>query len=76
MVHQGNAWGIFHFGPTFSIDMLARYLEHNTSAAVIAGSQVYLALDSSNQQIAYTIQQKTVGELSKIQSILLDNYFD
>lgn len=57
-VHNGDAWGIYQFGANFTCDLAARY-SGQPSLAQLAGSQVQLSLDYSNQQIAFSIQQCT-----------------
>lgn len=59
---QGTVWGVIHFGPNFTEELLERQVDGNAvDKETIEGSRIGITLDWSNEQIALTLQHRLVG---------------
>ncbi|XP_054268829.1 ABC transporter G family member 20 [Macrosteles quadrilineatus] len=72
-VHAGKAWGVLEFPEEYSTKLQLRLLS-TTSAneSVIEGSEIFVGLDMSNQQIAYMLRRDLYAayeEMGKVYAV-------
>ncbi|EGD77792.1 hypothetical protein PTSG_08882 [Salpingoeca rosetta] len=71
-IHRGDCWGVYQFAGNYSQDIIKR-LSKDDSPAVIAGSQISLTLDNSNQQISIAIEAATAAAFESMVDAVLGN---
>ncbi|XP_059166224.1 ABC transporter G family member 20-like [Physella acuta] len=74
-VKMGNSWSAMHIKQNFSLDLITRYDEGlHASNQTIDGSTVWLYMDMSNQQIAFTIQSRVMLAFRDFSRMLLESF--
>ncbi|KAI0241754.1 ABC transporter G family member 20 [Lamellibrachia satsuma] len=64
-VKQGLNWGVIEIGKNFTQDLIARMTTKTPDNATLAGSEIRLFLDMTNQQVALTVQKETTAAFER-----------